>query len=240
MAARRNIFQLLSRSCHLRSATRQNFMGARTQRFFGEEQARAKEEQKNGEELKNKSEAPKEKSEKAGPESTQKDSTKDIDAKLQLMAEEANKYKDLYIRTLAEQENMRKRLQLEADNERTYAITKFAKEMLDVSDNLQRAIDNVPKEMKTPEDCSKAFDDLVKGVSMTRDIMKNVYKKFLIAEVDPLGQKFDPNLHEALFTFEDPAKQDGSVGNVVSLGYTINGRVLRSAKVGVIKNLKKA
>lgn len=228
------IVQLMSRSFMTKVARNRNLMGTTTQRYFADEQ------KKEEEALKEKVEQPKKEQSKDQPkENAENPGVKEIESKLKLMTDEANKYKDYYLRTLAEQDNIRKRLTQEIENERTYAITKFAKEMLDVSDNLKRAIDNVPKEFHTPEEKEKAFIDLVQGVSMTRDIMLGVYKKFSITEVNPLDQKFDPNFHEALYTFEDEKKQDGTVGNVITPGYTIGGRVLRSAKVGVIKKTNK-
>lgn len=153
------------------------------------------------------------------------------------LGEEVNKYKDYCRRALAEQENIRKRLQLEMDNERVYSISKFAKEMLDVADNLTRTIESVPKDAKTSQENSvKTLGVLLDGVNLTNTILKNTLKKFDIEEYLPLGEKFDPRLHEALFNLEDPGRANGTVGVVLSSGYRIKDRILRVAKVGVVKN----
>jgi len=157
------------------------------------------------------------------------------------LGEEVLKYKDYCRRALAEQENIRKRLQLEMDNERVYSISKFAKEMLDVADNLTRTIESVPKDAKTnPENAVKTLGVLLDGVNLTNTSLKNTLKKFDIEEYQPLGEKFDPRLHEALFNLEDSARANGTVGLVLSSGYRIKDRVLRVAKVGVVKNTSAA
>lgn len=160
---------------------------------------------------------------------------------IKTLGEEVNKYKDYCRRALAEQENIRKRLQLEMDNERVYSISKFAKEMLDVADNLARTLENVPKDAKAnPENAVKTLGVLLDGVNLTNTSLKNTLKKFDIEEYQPLGEKFDPRLHEALFNLEDSARAAGTVGVVLSSGYRIKDRVLRVAKVGVVKNTSAA
>ena len=156
----------------------------------------------------------------------------ELESKIKALEKESLQYKDLYIRAVAEQENVRKRLTKEIENEGNYAITKFAKEMVEVNDNLNRAIENTKTENVEP---LKSLKDLVEGVTMTKDILKNVFTKFHILEYAPLGEKFDPNFHEALFAYEDKNKEPGTVGQVLSNGFKIKDRVLRSAKVGVIK-----
>ena len=159
---------------------------------------------------------------------------KELEAKIKILETETLQFKDLYIRSMAEQENMRRRLTREIENEGNYAVTKFAKEMVDVSDNLNRALENTKPDAAL-EDTKKTLKELIEGVSMTREILKNVLTKFHITEVAPLGEKFDPNIHEALFAYEDKEKVPGTVGQVLSNGFKIKDRVLRSAKVGVIK-----
>ena len=151
----------------------------------------------------------------------------------------------------------------ERENEKTYAISKFAVELLDVSDNLGRAIEAIPEEYRKieddKEDVEKELDsdsssdsdsdsdsdsekvkqvlkDIITGVSMTSDIMAKTFKKFGVEEYNPMGEKFDTNFHEALYTFEDPEKPNNTVGNVISTGFIIADRVLRVAKVGIVQN----
>jgi molecular chaperone GrpE len=161
------------------------------------------------------------------------DKIKELENKIKTLENESLQYKDFYIRAVAEQENIRKRLTKEIENEGNYAITKFAKEIIEVSDNLSRAIDNV--KVDGTQDLSKTLKDFTEGVTMTRSILNNVFNKFHITEYHPLGEKFNPNIHEALFAYEDKAKEPGTIGQVVANGYKIKDRVLRSAKVGVIK-----
>lgn len=197
-------------------------------RTFSEEQ---KPEEKKAEEKKPEEKKPEEKKATESPEALK---TKDFEAKVKTLETEALHYKDLYIRAVAEQENIRKRLMKEIDNESNYAITKFAKEMLEVGDNLNRALENTkPEDAKN--DPQKSLKDLLEGVSMTRDILKGVYGKFHITEYCPVGDKFDPNQHEALFAYEDKSKEPGSVGQVFVNGFKIKDRILRVAKVGVVK-----
>ena len=159
---------------------------------------------------------------------------KDLESRLKTLEKESYQYKDLYVRAVAEQENIRKRLTKEIENEGNYSITKFAKEMLEVSDNLHRAIDNTTGD-KIKENPLKSIQELMEGVGMTKDIMKNAFGKFHISEFNPHGEKFDPNFHEALLAYEDKQKEPGTVGQVFMTGYKIKDRVLRVAKVGVVK-----
>lgn len=158
----------------------------------------------------------------------------EIEAKLKATETEMLHFKDLYLRAVAEQENMRKRFAKELDNEGNYAISKFAKEMVEIGDNLSRALSAVDSP-DAPKESEKKLNDFYEGVKMTKEILSSVFNKFGIVEFSPLNEKFDPNLHEALFTYEDKAKEPGSVGQVMSTGFKIKDRVLRSAKVGVIK-----
>jgi molecular chaperone GrpE len=151
--------------------------------------------------------------------------------KLKALESDRDKFKDFYLRAVAEQENIRKRYSQEVENERVYSISKFAKEIVEVNDNLRRALENVPKGEE-----HKGLDDLVDGVTMTRRQMEAAFKKFDVEEYSALKEKFDPNKHEALFTYPDPSLPNGVVGQVIATGYRIKDRVLRIAKVGVVKN----
>mmetsp|Transcript_4574 Transcript_4574/g.8735 ORF Transcript_4574/g.8735 Transcript_4574/m.8735 type:complete len:198 (-) Transcript_4574:9-602(-) len=151
--------------------------------------------------------------------------------KVKSLEGERDKYKDFYLRALAEQDNIRKRYTNEVENERSYSITKFAKEVVEVNDNLKRALENVPKGEE-----HKGLSDLIAGVSMTRRQLEASFKKFDIEQYSALKEKFDPNKHEALFTYKDPSLPNGVVGQEIASGYRIKDRVLRIAKVGVVKN----
>ena len=158
---------------------------------------------------------------------------KELESRIKTLENEALQYKDFYVRAVAEQENIRKRLTKEIENEGNYTISKFAKEMLEVHDNLCRALENT-KNSKDKE-AHIILKEMLEGVNMTKDILKEVFGKFGISEYVPHGDKFDPNLHEALLAYEDKNKESGTVGQVFVNGFKIKDRILRCAKVGVVK-----
>lgn len=130
----------------------------------------------------------------------------------------------------------------EIEQTKEYSISKFAKDLLDVQDNFTRALDSVSEEsLKDKSDAQRLdlYVHFVTGVSMTHDIMAKVLKKYGIEEYNPVNLKFDPNFHDAVFEYEDESKEPGTVGEVARTGYRIGKRVLRAARVGVIKKPKK-
>lgn len=149
------------------------------------------------------------------------------------LKESQEKTKDMQNRLLrnhADFENARKRHTRELQSSNQYAITKFAKDLLEVADNLERAAESVTPEEEGP------LKTLHEGVGMTDRILKKVFQKYGIVKVDPMSQPFDPNLHEAMF--EVPASEGQTPGNVMHVlnsGYKIEDRVLRAARVGVVK-----
>lgn len=145
--------------------------------------------------------------------------------------------KDRLLRTLAEMDNLRKRTERDVQDARAYAVTAFARDLLSVADNLKRALAAVPE---TEED-APALKGLREGVSMTGRELEQVLGKHGVAPVEPQsGDKFDPNLHQAMFEVPDPAAVSGTIVQVVQTGYTISGRLLRPAMVGVAKGGPKA
>ncbi len=146
--------------------------------------------------------------------------------------------KDRMLRTLAEMENLRKRTAREVSDARTYGITGFARDVLDIADNLQRALDAVPAEARASADAG--LKALIEGVELTERSLHNALEKNGVKKFDPAGQKFDPNLHQAMFEIPDPSVPSGTVAQVVQTGYMIGERVLRPALVGVAKGGPKA
>ncbi len=140
--------------------------------------------------------------------------------------------KDKLLRALAEAENVRRRAQRDVDNANKRAISGFAREMIVVADNLSRALGAV--DAKAAE-TNEAMKTLLQGVDMTAREMMNAFERNGLQKVDPLGEKFDPQVHEAMFEYEDASKPAGTVGQVMELGYTLHGQTLRPAKVGVTK-----
>jgi len=149
----------------------------------------------------------------------------------QLKAENA-KLKDAFLRTYAEAENVKKRCQQEIEKNSKFAIADFAKELLGVADNLQRAIDSVGEENK--EQCAA----LLKGVEMTQAELTKVFAKFGVKKVESLGRVFDPNYERVVQEVEDKTKPAGTVIAELQSAYTINERILREAMVIVSKGGK--
>lgn len=148
------------------------------------------------------------------------------------LAAELADAQDKLLRALAEAENVRRRAARDVDNANKRAIAGFAREMIVVADNLGRALDSVDA---GAADGNEALKGLLTGVEMTSREMLNAFERSGIQRVDPLGEKFDPQIHEAMFEFEDPSKPAGSVGQVLEVGYSLHGQPLRPAKVGVTK-----
>ncbi len=149
---------------------------------------------------------------------------------------EVAELKDKVLRTLAEMENVRRRADKEAADARAYGVTKFAGDMVGVADNLRRALEAVPQDA-LGEGPLKA---LVEGVELTERDLTNKLERHGVKPIDPLGQKFDPNLHQAMFEAQNPELPNGHVMQVVQVGYTIGDRVLRPALVGVARGGPKA
>ncbi len=162
----------------------------------------------------------------------QSDAERDAAAVQALIAENAS-LKDKVLRTLAEMENLRRRTEREVADAKAYGVSSFARDMLTFADNLRRALDNVPAEVRDSADAAlKAF---VEGIELTeRDFLSRLARHG-VRKLEPKGQKFDPNFHEALYEAHDESMPPGSVAHVVEEGFAIGDRVLRPAKVGVAK-----
>lgn len=150
---------------------------------------------------------------------------------------EAATMKDRLLRTLAEMENLRKRTEREVADARTYAVSGFARDLLNVADNFRRAFESLPAEALPAEGPVKAFAD---GVDLTERELLKTLEKHGIRRIEPDGQKFDPNLHQAMFEMPNDQVPSGTVVQTVQAGYTIGERVLRPALVGVSKGGPKA
>ena len=149
------------------------------------------------------------------------------------LAKEAAESRDKMLRTLAEMENLRKRTAREVADARTYGISGFARDVLDIADNLQRALDAVPAEAKAAAD--PRLKALIEGVELTERSLLNALEKNGVKKFDPAGEKFDPNFQQAMYEVPDPSVPAGTVVQVVQAGYTIGDRVLRPALVAVSK-----
>ena len=141
---------------------------------------------------------------------------------------EAEEAKDRALRMAAEMENLRRRTQREVQDAKAFSISGFARDMLEVADNLTRALEAVPEGSDDP-----ALIGLKEGVEMTGRALDRALEKHGVRKLEPAGEKFDPNFHQAMFKVPDPAVPANSVVQVVQAGYAIGPRVLRPAMVGV-------
>lgn len=149
-----------------------------------------------------------------------------------LLAENAD-LKDRLLRAMADMENLRRRTEREKQNASNYAITGFAKDVLAIGDNLARAMESLGDRSKAAAD--EAVKPLIEGVEMTRRELVNVLERHGVTKLEPLGGKFDPNLHQAMFEVPDPSVPSGTVTEIIQDGYAIKDRVLRPAMVGIAK-----
>jgi molecular chaperone GrpE len=154
------------------------------------------------------------------------------------LAREAADFKDRLLRSLAEMENLRRRTDKQVDDARVYGIANFARDILGVADNMRRALDAVTPELR--ESADTAVKALIEGVELTERELLRVLEKHGVKKLEPLGNKFDPNLHQAMYEVPDPSVPAGTVAQVVQAGYTIGDRVLRPALVAVAKGGPKA
>lgn len=143
--------------------------------------------------------------------------------------------KDRALRAMAETENTRRRFEREREEAVKYAAGAFARDILSVADNLRRAIESAAQEQARGNEADEALKHLMAGVEVTERELLNVFERHGIQRIEALGQRFDANLHQAMFEIEDPARPAGTVVQVIAQGFTIAGRLLRAAMVGVSK-----
>ncbi len=141
--------------------------------------------------------------------------------------------KDRMLRSLAEMENLRRRTEREVGDAKTYGVTSFARDLLNVADNLARALEHIPADVRANADGE--FKSLVEGVELTARDLAAVLGRHGVKQLEPLGEKFDPNFHQALFEVPNEMLPAGTVTQVVQSGWRIGERVLRPASVGVSK-----
>src|SRR6201992_3519126 len=142
---------------------------------------------------------------------------------VEALTKEVADARDKTLRTLAEMENLRQRTRREVADAKTYGITGFARDVLDIADNLQRALDAVPAE--TRELADPMLKTLIEGVELTERSLLNALEKNGVKKFDPQGEKFNPNFQQAMYEVPDPSLPAGTVVQVVQDGYTIGGRV---------------
>jgi molecular chaperone GrpE len=158
---------------------------------------------------------------------------RDAAAVIEALNTENGQLKDRVLRTLAEMENLRRRTEREVADAKTYGVTGFARDMLTVVDNLTRAIEHVSAEARAAAD--PQVKALIEGLELTSRDLEAALGRHGVKKLDPKGQKFDPNFHQAIFEAPDESVPAGTVSQVIQSGWTIADRVLRPAMVGVSK-----
>jgi molecular chaperone GrpE len=148
-----------------------------------------------------------------------------------MIAENAD-MRDRLLRTMADMENLRKRTEREKSDTARYAISSFARDVLTLGDNLRRTVEHVPAEAAAQDPALKSF---LEGIELTERELLNVLERHGVTRIDPLGARFDPNFHQAMYEVEKKDVPEGTVVDVMQGGYTIGERCLRPALVAVSK-----
>jgi molecular chaperone GrpE len=155
------------------------------------------------------------------------------DEEIIVLKEEAAALKDRLLRMAAEMENLRKRTEREKAEATLYAATNFARDLLSVADNLGRALQALPEEER--ERAGEIETNLIAGVEVTERELLNVFQRHGIRRIEAVGQKFDPNFHQAMFEVPTNEKPPGTVMQELQSGYAVGERCLRPSLVGVSK-----
>ncbi len=159
--------------------------------------------------------------------------------KISELQEEVEKLRDMYMRSQAEMENLRRRTQIELEKRSKYAVSSFARDLLTVGDNLSRALAAIPAEEK--EGSSELIKNLIIGLEMTQKELDTAFEKNSVKAVESVGHIFDPNIHKVVQEIDDPTKPAGTIVQEWQKGYLIGGdRTLREAVVVVTKGGPKA
>ncbi len=151
----------------------------------------------------------------------------------QQLQAELDTAKDQMIRALAEVENIRKRSVKEREDASKFAVSSFAKDMLDIADNLRRALEAMPADLLEGEPRLKS---LIEGIEVTERTLLRGFEKHGIRRIDPMDEVFNPNFHEVMFEAPVPGKPAGAIIQVLETGYMLHDRLLRPARVGVVRD----
>ena len=146
--------------------------------------------------------------------------------------EEISNLKDQRLRAIAELENFRKRAEKDQSDALKYGVTNFAKEIINIKDNIERAQSSISDEVKTND----AVKSVVEGLDLIAQATVSTFEKIGIKKVESINQKFDHNLHQAMMEIEKDEMEPGTIVQEILPGYTLHDRLLRPAMVGVSKN----
>lgn len=211
----------------------------RSSRWYSDEAAPG--EKKVAEEVKEETKPAAEPAEKKEEAKATESAEAELKKKLEVKEREAIDWKDKYLRSVADFRNLQDRTQRDMKSARDFAIQKFAKDLVDTVDNLERALTMGQEKLKAAEaegeQKNEAFANFYEGVKMTESLMLQTLAKHGLERIDPAeGEHFDPNVHEATFMTPMPGKEESTIFHVQQKGFKLNGRVLRAPKVGVVKN----
>jgi molecular chaperone GrpE len=165
----------------------------------------------------------------------QDEATPSAELRVAALEAELAEQKDRLLRALAETENIRRRTQRERDDAAKYAMSGFAKDLLAAADNLRRALDSLPEE-KAGNELTR---NLLAGVAATERELLAVFERHGIRRIDPRGERFDHNFHQAIYEAERTDQPGGTIIEVLQPGYLLHDRLLRPAMVGVAKQAAK-
>ena len=155
-----------------------------------------------------------------------------LQLKVEALQGELDASKDKMLRAVADAENTKRRALKERDDASKFAVSGFSREMLPVADNLRRALDAIPDDVKSDE----RIANLIDGIEATERELLRAFEKNGLQKIAALEQKFDPNFHEVMFETPMPDKAPGTIIQVMETGYTLHGRLIRPARVGVVKD----
>lgn len=155
------------------------------------------------------------------------------DERIAALQAELGQAKDQMLRAMAEAENTRKRLLREREDVRKYAVSDFARDMLDFSDNFRRALGAIPEDLKGLDERIKA---VIEGIEAMEKEVLRAFEKHGIRKIEPLGELFNPNFHEVMFEAPGTGKPAGTITQLIEPGYMLHDRLLRPARVGVAKD----
>ncbi len=171
----------------------------------------------------------------AGPGGEDQPVTSDVEGPLAEALAQIESYKDQALRAQAEAENTRRRASRDVENAHKYALESFAQELLPVLDSLEKAVELATQAEPAEAGASAGAEAIAEGVQLSLKMFHTVLEKAGIAQVDPLGEPFDPQLHEAMAMVPSASAEPNSVIEVMQKGYTLNGRLVRAAMVVVSK-----
>ena len=176
-----------------------------------------------------------EKKEQASEQDQETENVETSEAIIEKLNEEISSLKDQRLRAIAELENFRKRAEKDQSDALKYGVSNFAKEIINISDNIERAQSSIPEEAKNNE----TIKSVIEGIDLIAQSVVTTFEKIGIKKIESLNEKFDHNLHQAMMEIENDDLEPGTIVQELIPGYTLHDRLLRPAMVGVSKKPKK-